>query len=159
MAISCEPRLLIADEPTTALDVTIQAQILELMRELQRDLDTAILLISHDLGIVNELADRVAVMYAGRIVEEAERTRLLTAPRHPYTRGLLRAIPSLARRGEPLNEIPGVVPSPGTWPPGCRFATRCPQVLTQCAGDAPGWTRVAPEQRVRCHVTAKEESA
>ena len=112
MALAMRPKLLIADEPTTALDVTIQAQILELMSELQRELDTAILLITHDLGVVNALADRITVMYAGRVVEQGTRAEVLAGARHPYTEGLLRSIPSLARRGEPLAEIPGVVPPP-----------------------------------------------
>ncbi len=137
MALSTRPRVLIADEPTTALDVTIQAQILELIRELQRETGTAILLITHDLGIVNELADRVAVMYAGRIVERAPRRTLLGAARHPYSQGLLRSMPALARPGQRLEEIPGVVPAPHEWPAGCRFSTRCPRAFEPCAGTVP----------------------
>jgi peptide/nickel transport system ATP-binding protein len=159
MALSLRPRLLIADEPTTALDVTIQAQILELMRELQRDLGTAILLITHDLGVVNELSDRIAVMYAGRIVEEAPRAQLLSAPRHPYTQGLLRSIPSRAVRGEPLAEIPGVVPSPDRWPAGCRFSTRCPQVEDLCRRETPQRYAFAPDHAGFCHVAAREARA
>lgn len=159
MAIATAPRVLIADEPTTALDVTIQAQILELLRELQRDLGTAILLITHDLGIVNELADRVAVMYAGRIVEEAPRESLLGAPRHPYTRGLLRSMPSLARPGEKLEEIPGVVPPPSEWPAGCRFATRCAERFDPCAGQVPESTQVAPHHRAFCFAVERRQSA
>jgi peptide/nickel transport system ATP-binding protein len=156
MALSMRPRLLIADEPTTALDVTIQAQILELMRELQRDTGTAILLITHDLGVVNELADRIAVMYAGRIVERADRKTLLSAPVHPYTQGLLRSIPSRATRGERLAEIAGVVPSPGDWPPGCRFATRCPWVEEVCLREVPKATSFSPTHEAHCHVAARE---
>jgi oligopeptide/dipeptide ABC transporter ATP-binding protein len=156
MALSLRPRLLIADEPTTALDVTIQAQILELMRELQRDLGTAILLITHDLGVVNELADRIAVMYAGRIVEEAPRERLLSGPRHPYSQGLLRSIPSRAVRGERLAEIPGVVPSPDAWPEGCRFSTRCPWVEEPCRRETPERHAFAPDHVGFCHVAARE---
>jgi oligopeptide/dipeptide ABC transporter ATP-binding protein len=156
MALSLRPRLLIADEPTTALDVTIQAQILELMRELQRDLGTAILLITHDLGVVNELADRIAVMYAGRIVEEAPRTRLLSEPRHPYSQGLLRSIPSRAVRGERLAEIPGVVPSPDAWPTGCRFSTRCTRVEELCRRETPARHAFAPDHVGFCHVAARE---
>ena len=152
MALSMRPRLLIADEPTTALDVTIQAQILELMRELQRDLGTAILLITHDLGVVNELADRIAVMYAGRIAEEGTREEVLGAPLHPYTQGLLRSIPSLARAGEPLYEIAGVVPSPGSWPAGCRFATRCDRVLPRCHDEVPARVVRSRTHAARCHV-------
>jgi peptide/nickel transport system ATP-binding protein/oligopeptide transport system ATP-binding protein len=156
MALALRPRLLIADEPTTALDVTIQAQILELLRDLQRELGTAILLITHDLGVVNELADRIAVMYAGRLVEEGTRVQLLGDARHPYTRGLLRAVPSLGRRGERLAEIPGVVPAPGERPPGCRFETRCPVKLARCANDPPEDTPVTPGHVARCFVVAQE---
>jgi len=152
MALSTRPEILIADEPTTALDVTVQAQILALLRDLQRDRDAAILLITHDLGIVNELADRVAVMYAGRLVEVAERRALLSDPRHPYTQGLLRSIPALARPGEALPEIPGVVPSPDQWPAGCRFATRCPKRIDRCDTDFPEETAPAEGRRVWCHV-------
>ena len=152
MALSTRPEILIADEPTTALDVTVQAQILALLRDLQRDRDAAILLITHDLGIVNELADRVAVMYAGRLVEVAERRALLSDPRHPYTQGLLRSIPALAPPGEALPEIPGVVPSPDQWPAGCRFATRCPKRLDRCDTDFPEETAPGEGRRVWCHV-------
>ena len=159
MAISLRPKLLIADEPTTALDVTIQAQILELMRELQRELGTAILLITHDLGVVNELADRIAVMYAGRIVEEAPRRVLLSAPRHPYTEGLLRSIPSRAVRGQRLAEIAGVVPSPSEWPLGCRFSTRCPKVEALCRRETPERHAFAADHLGFCHVAAREAGA
>ncbi len=156
MALAMRPKLLIADEPTTALDVTIQAQILELMRELQRELDTAILLITHDLGVVNELADRIAVMYAGRVVEQGTRAEVLAGARHPYTEGLLRSIPSLARRGEPLAEIPGVVPPPDEWPPGCRFHSRCPVRLDHCAAEAAPLVQLSPTHAAWCHVRARE---
>jgi oligopeptide/dipeptide ABC transporter ATP-binding protein len=156
MALALRPKLLIADEPTTALDVTIQAQILELMRDLQRELGTAILLITHDLGVVNELADRIAVMYAGRLVEEGGRVQVLAGARHPYTRGLLRAVPSLGRRGERLAEIPGMVPAPQQRPAGCRFSTRCPLVLPRCAADVPGDVQLAPGHVTRCHVVEQE---
>ncbi len=158
MALASRPKLLIADEPTTALDVTIQAQILELLRELQEQLGMAVLLITHDVGIVNELADRVAVMYAGRLVEVGERTEVLAGARHPYTQGLLRAMPALGRRGAPLAEIPGVVPPPDEWPKGCRFATRCPRVLPVCHDVDPEPTRLAPGHETRCHVVAREEA-
>jgi oligopeptide/dipeptide ABC transporter ATP-binding protein len=156
MALALRPRLLIADEPTTALDVTIQAQILELLRELQRELGTAILLITHDLGVVNELADRVAVMYAGRLVEEGTRLEVLGAARHPYTQGLLRAMPARAARGERVAEIEGVVPSPEDWPPGCRFAERCPRVFGDCRNRVPDTTRLSASHRVGCHAVAAE---
>ena len=126
------------------------------MRDLQRELGTAILLITHDLGVVNELADRIAVMYAGRLVEEGNREQVLGDARHPYTRGLLRAVPSLGRRGERLAEIAGVVPTPQERPIGCRFSTRCPVALPRCAMDPPGDTQVAPGHVARCHVVAQE---
>ncbi|MFQ5417779.1 MAG: ABC transporter ATP-binding protein [Myxococcota bacterium] len=156
MAVAMRPRLLIADEPTTALDVTIQAQILELLRELQRELGTAILLITHDLGVVNELADRIVVMYAGRLVEEGERVEVLSNAHHPYTVGLLRSMPSRARRSERLHEIAGVVPSAREWPTGCRFSTRCERVLDRCRGDVPGVTKLSPTHATRCHVVDQE---
>ncbi|MEE9608314.1 MAG: ABC transporter ATP-binding protein [Myxococcota bacterium] len=158
MALALRPRLLIADEPTTALDVTIQAQILQLMRELQRELGTAILLITHDLGVVNEMADRIAVMYAGKLVEEGSREEILAGARHPYTRGLLESIPSRVRPGEPLTEIPGVVPAPQDWPEGCRFSTRCPRVLERCAVEVPDSTTLSPTHSARCHVVAQEQA-
>ena len=137
MALACGPRVLIADEPTTALDVTIQAQILALMADLQERLGTAILLITHDFGVVAEMADRVAVMYAGRIVELGSVFSLFEAPRHPYTRGLLNAIPHLddlqgERHRDRLNEIPGIVPPLTALPPGCRFAPRCAHADDRC---------------------------
>jgi oligopeptide/dipeptide ABC transporter ATP-binding protein len=157
MALAMRPKLLIADEPTTALDVTIQAQILTLLRELQQELGTAILLITHDLGLVNELSDRIAVMYAGKIVEEGSRQDVLAGARHPYTQGLLRSIPALGRRGERLAEIAGVVPQPRDWPAGCRFSTRCPLVLDRCRSEPPDSTRLGPGHATRCHVVAQEE--
>jgi peptide/nickel transport system ATP-binding protein/oligopeptide transport system ATP-binding protein len=156
MAVSMRPKLLIADEPTTALDVTIQAQILELLRELQRELGTAILLITHDLGVVNELADRIAVMYAGRMVERGDRVDVLSKARHPYTAGLLRSIPARARQGEALHEIRGVVPSPREWPQGCRFSTRCDRVQERCHGEVPELTEVGPGHTLNCFAVADE---
>jgi oligopeptide/dipeptide ABC transporter ATP-binding protein len=156
MALSTRPKLLIADEPTTALDVTIQAQILDLLRDLQRRSDMAILLITHNLGIVNELADHVAVMYAGRIVETAPRVSLLSHARHPYTRGLLRAMPAFAAKGEPLAEIAGVVPSPGSWPAGCRFAGRCGEVFDPCSLRIPHAIGVGKEHSVHCHAVERD---
>jgi oligopeptide/dipeptide ABC transporter ATP-binding protein len=148
--------VLVADEPTTALDVTIQAQIVELLRELQRELGMAILLITHDLGVVNELADRVAVMYAGRIVEEGTRAEVLAGARHPYTQALLRSMPALARRGERLAEIAGTVPSPRDWPAACRFAPRCPRVMEVCRASEPGTTRLSASHAARCFAVAQE---
>ena len=155
MMLVVRPRLLIADEPTTALDVTVQAQILALLRELQDELDMSILLITHDFGVVNELADRVAVMYGGRIAEEGTRTEVLGAPRHPYTQGLLRSIPSLAHRGADLAEIKGTVPSLGAWPAGCRFATRCPNVFGPCDAEVPQTVSLSETHRAACHDVAR----
>ncbi|MBN2195112.1 MAG: ABC transporter ATP-binding protein [Polyangiaceae bacterium] len=151
MALALRPTVLLADEPTTALDVTIQAQILRLMRELQRDTGTAILLITHDLGVVNEMADRVAVMYGGKIVEMGNRRAVLGEPSHPYTRGLLAAMPGRARRGEPLHEITGVVPQPAEWQRGCRFASRCPERLPHCTDQPAPRSEPSPAREVFCH--------
>lgn len=151
MALSTRPKLLIADEPTTALDVTIQAQILELMRELRDDMGAGILLITHDLGVVNELADRVAVMYAGKIVEQGSRLDVLGNAQHPYTLGLLASMPSRAKPQERLFEIPGVVPAPSEWPKGCRFCTRCPLRFEPCDDIEPPMVRVKEGHEARCH--------
>src|SRR5690242_7698342 len=136
MALACNPKLLIADEPTTALDVTIQAQILELLNELRKQRQLAVLLITHDLGVVAEVADRVAVMYTGRIVEESPVAELFARPKHPYTEGLLRSVPKLTGddviKKERLETIEGVVPSPTDLPPGCHFAPRCPHRMPRC---------------------------
>src|SRR5256885_7638539 len=141
MALACGPRLLIADEPTTALDVTIQAQILELMRELRDETRASIILITHDLGVVAEMAHRVVVMYAGRKVEEAVVEELFARPRHPYTRGLLGSMPHLGESiddsGKRLVEIPGVVPSLKEPTPGCLFAPRCPNASERCRAEVP----------------------
>jgi oligopeptide/dipeptide ABC transporter ATP-binding protein len=152
MALVSRPRLLIADEPTTALDVTIQAQILELLRSLQRELGMAILLITHDVGVVNELADRVVVMYAGRIAEEGERRRVLGSPGHPYTQGLLQSLPGAASRGRRLQEIPGAVPAAAHWGRGCRFANRCPVAIPSCSLEEPAARAIAPGHAVWCPV-------
>jgi peptide/nickel transport system ATP-binding protein len=151
MAIACRPALLIADEPTTALDVTIQAQILELMKALQRDLGSSVLLITHNLAVVAETCRRVIVMYAGRIVEEAPTAALFDDPRHPYTRGLLHSIPSLARDQEVLDSIPGTVPNLLHLPPGCRFAPRCPLAAEICRAEYPAMRVPGPGRRVACH--------
>jgi peptide/nickel transport system ATP-binding protein len=157
MAMAMRPRLLIADEPTTALDATIRAQILELLRGLSAKFGTAVLLITHDFGVVNEVADRVAIMYAGQVVEEGTREELLAAPRHPYTQGLLRSIPRPEARGHRLEEITGVVPRPGHWPSGCRFHTRCPSAFEPCPVKVPGRTTVSPTQGAWCHLVAQEQ--
>jgi oligopeptide/dipeptide ABC transporter ATP-binding protein len=137
MAMAMRPRLLICDEPTTALDATIRAQILELIRNLAATTGTAVLLITHDFGVVNVVADRVAVMYAGQIVEEGTREELLGRPKHPYTQGLLRSFPRPEARGTRLEEIKGAVPRPGHWPAGCRFHPRCPAVFDRCPNEDP----------------------
>jgi peptide/nickel transport system ATP-binding protein len=150
MALACEPQLLIADEPTTALDVTIQAQILDLLRGLQRETGTAIVLITHDLGVVAEMADEVAVMYAGRIVERAPVAELFGRPEHPYTVGLLGAIPRLHGASSRLASIEGQVPSPLRPPAGCRFADRCPFAIARCRGEAPALAAVHGGHHVAC---------
>ncbi len=154
MALACNPELLIADEPTTALDVTIQAQILDLMRNMQARTGTAIVLITHDLGVVAEMASRVAVMYAGRIVEEADVHTLFNNPMHPYTQGLLASIPVLGQVQEELDVIPGVVPNLINLPPGCRFASRCrsrvEKGLEICTREEPRLLPIAPGHTTRC---------
>jgi oligopeptide/dipeptide ABC transporter ATP-binding protein len=137
MALSCNPSLLICDEPTTALDVTIQAQILALLRRLQRELGMAIILITHDLGVIAQMADRVAVMYAGKIVETADVREVFNQPRHPYTIGLQKAIPQMGGSRHRLNQIEGTVPNPLEFPSGCRFHTRCPVANRKCADAEP----------------------
>jgi oligopeptide/dipeptide ABC transporter ATP-binding protein len=153
MALACEPDLVIADEPTTALDVTIQAQILDLLADLRQRLGTAILLITHDLGVVAETCDDVAVMYAGRIVERAPAAELFARPMHPYTIGLLRSRPEAAGRGTgPLATIPGMVPPPQDFPGGCRFHPRCDHArLPHCGAEPPELREIVPGHFVRCH--------
>ncbi len=148
MALAAGPRALIADEPTTALDVTVQKQILELLARLRRELDLALLFITHDLGVVAQIADRVAVMYAGRIVEEGPVAELLRRPRHPYTEGLLRAAPQLRRTK--LEPIPGAVPGLDALPPGCAFEPRCPYRRPECAQAVPEPRRAGPDHLARC---------
>jgi oligopeptide/dipeptide ABC transporter ATP-binding protein len=151
MSLACEPSLVIADEPTTALDVTIQAQILDLLRSLQRKMGLALLLITHDLGIVAEMADRVAVMYAGRIVEEAPVDLLFAGAKHPYTRGLMASIPG-GTRGTRLRAIQGTVPPLGELPPGCAFTPRCPSRFDPCPKAPPGITDFGNGQTVKCYL-------
>jgi oligopeptide/dipeptide ABC transporter ATP-binding protein len=159
MAMAMRPRLLICDEPTTALDATIRAQILELIRSLAATTGMAVLLITHDFGVVNQVADRVAVMYAGQIVEEGAREELLSRPRHPYTRGLLRSIPRPEARGNRLDEIKGAVPRPGQWPPACRFHPRCPHAFDRCRSEVPARTVVSSTQTAWCHLVEQEARA
>ncbi|MBE1556041.1 ABC transporter ATP-binding protein [Sporosarcina limicola] len=137
IALSCNPEILIADEPTTALDVTIQAQILELMKKLQVQMDMSIILITHDLGVVAEMCDRVIVMYAGEIIEESTIVELFDNPKHPYTKGLLESLPDINEQKEYLSSIPGMVPAPGDMPKGCRFAPRCSRVHDRCSQQPP----------------------
>jgi oligopeptide/dipeptide ABC transporter ATP-binding protein len=151
MALASEPKVLVADEPTTALDVTIQAQIFELLRDLKKRLGMAILLITHDLSLLTEIADRVVVMYAGQIVEQAATRQILDAPRHPYTRGLLASVPEIGRHADRLQSIPGTVPSPAEFPTGCRFHPRCPQVQPDCPNHPIPLLEPQPRETVRCH--------
>jgi peptide/nickel transport system ATP-binding protein len=150
MALAAEPRFLVADEPTTALDVTIQAQILDLLRTLQREQGMGLLLITHDLAVVSGMAQRVALMYAGQIIEVADSAAFFAAPRHPYAQALLRALPDLSLRGQPLQAIAGTVPPLDRPFAGCRFAPRCPQALPRCAGEPPPVVAVASGHAVRC---------
>jgi oligopeptide/dipeptide ABC transporter ATP-binding protein len=160
MALSCHPSLLIADEPTTALDVTIQAQILELMKELQQKIGMALLLITHDLGVVAEQADEVAIMYAGKIVERASATAIFARPFHPYTVGLLNSLPGTGeKKKKRLNAIPGVVPSPLHLPSGCRFRDRCPNAAGLCAEAEPPLIEKQSHHFVACHFPETEPRA
>ncbi len=149
MALACDPELLIADEPTTALDVTIQAQILDLMRALREKVNTAIIIITHDMGVVAEMVDVVAVMYAGQIVEYAPVEQIFSEPKHPYTQGLLASIPVLGQVVDQLATIPGTVPSLINPPVGCRFASRCSHRFEQCDQDPP-MLELEGERKVRC---------
>ena len=157
MALVMNPALIIADEPTTALDVTIQAQILELLADLQRRLGASILMITHDLGVIAEMASRVVVMYAGEVVEEAPVRELFAAAHHPYTEGLLTAMPRVGQARERLTVIPGTVPPPTAWPDGCRFRDRCPYSWDRCASEHPPLYDVAPGHTSRCHLAVEPE--
>jgi oligopeptide/dipeptide ABC transporter ATP-binding protein len=159
IGLSCNPKLLIADEPTTALDVTIQAQILKLMKELIKERDTSIILITHDLGVVAEMVDRVAVMYAGQIVEQSDVYSLFENPKHPYTEGLLNSTPNLDNKNEELKSIKGVVPNPLNMPKGCRFHPRCPHAMRLCVEQAPPLREVEYGHQVGCwlHIDDEEE--
>jgi len=150
MAMSCDPSLLIADEPTTALDVTIQAQILDLMRSLLQEFNGSLIMITHDLGVIAEIADRIAVMYAGKVVEYADKKTIFHSPLHPYTFGLLTSIPRLDVEIKRLNVIPGIVPNPLHFPPGCKFNPRCRFATNKCREEEPPLTKVEEGHLVRC---------
>jgi oligopeptide/dipeptide ABC transporter ATP-binding protein len=163
MAIACGPSLLIADEPTTALDVTVQTQILDLLDDLRRECGMGLVIISHDLAVVGRIADRVAVMYGGRLVEEGPVFQVLTAPRHPYTEALLKAVPTIEDADRPLAVIPGRVPAPGSWPAGCRFHPRCAFAWDRCAAHEPPlrdgtrcWLAEEPGRRSPAHAESGE---
>ncbi|MGG5255295.1 ABC transporter ATP-binding protein [Neobacillus sp. SM06] len=160
MAMACNPKVLIADEPTTALDVTIQAQILTLMKDLNQKTNTSIILITHDLGVVAEICDRVIVMYSGQVVEQGDVRTILKDPQHPYTKGLLKSVPNLTEKKERLYSIPGSVPAPGTIQKGCRFAPRCAEALAICHNESPDLHTTNKDGHVaRCFLhTVKEGS-
>lgn len=158
MAMACNPKVLIADEPTTALDVTIQSQILKLMKQLNDEMNTAIMLITHDLGVVAQICERVVVMYAGRIVEEGEVQSIFKNPKHPYTEGLIRSVPDIRNKNERLYSIPGNVPKPGSIKKGCRFAERCEHAFDRCFVEDPElYTLDDKGHRVRCFLHTGEE--
>jgi peptide/nickel transport system ATP-binding protein/oligopeptide transport system ATP-binding protein len=158
MALSCDPSLLIADEPTTALDVTIQAQILDLLRDMQKEYGMSILLITHDLGVVAEMSDHVAVMYASKVVEYADVRTLFGKPRHPYTYGLFQSLPEMHKEGDPrLREIPGTVPNPLRFPTGCKFRTRCFKADKRCEDEEPVLVKHAPGHDLACHHPITDE--
>ena len=156
IALSCKPKVLIADEPTTALDVTVQAQILDLMRRLREESNTATILITHDLGVVYEMCDRAAVMYCGQIVEEGPVAEIFRNPLHPYTRGLMRSIPSATEKLDELYSIPGTVPPVGEYPKACRFAQRCEQCMGICTEADPAVRQMGQAHAVRCHLYGEE---
>ena len=155
MALACDPRLLIADEPTTALDVTIQAQVLELIREAKEKSGSSMLLITHDLGVVAETCDKVAIMYAGEIVEYGSLEDIFDRMAHPYTKGLFDSLPSLDRVDHRLRPIRGLMPDPTDLPEGCSFQPRCPYATEQCKGEAPALEEIGPGHHCRCHHVSK----
>jgi oligopeptide/dipeptide ABC transporter ATP-binding protein len=157
MALACKPKLLVADEPTTALDVTIQAQILELMKDLRRETGSAIILITHDLGVVAELCSRAAVMYAGRIVEACSVAALFERPLHPYSEGLLFSIPDISKPRDRLFAIEGSVPNPYDMPPGCAFAPRCKYAREKCRAEEPPFAGAGEDRLVRCFYPLGEQ--
>ena len=157
MALACNPRLIIADEPTTALDVTIQAQILDLLRDLKQKMDGSVLLITHDLGIIAEMADYVVVMYAGRVIEQGTVSEIFHDPRHPYTIGLQKSKPTMDSDTDTLFNIPGNVPNPVNMPNYCYFKERCSRCIGKCSGDYPGMVQVSPTHLVACHLYSEEK--
>lgn len=157
MALACNPKLLIADEPTTALDVTIQAQILELMKKLKQDFNASVMLITHNLGVVAETCQRIIVMYAGKVVEEGDVYSIFEDPKHPYTQGLLKSIPSIEEKQSKLESIPGMVPNPLNMPSGCRFEPRCSCAMKICKTKEPGLTNLGVERNVRCFLYGEGE--
>ncbi|RNA70493.1 ABC transporter ATP-binding protein [Alteribacter keqinensis] len=157
IAMACDPEVLIADEPTTALDVTIQAQILELMKKLNKEKGTAIMLITHDLGVVAEMCDRVVVMYAGKVVEKGTVRTILKEPKHPYTQGLIKSLPKIDKRNERLYSIPGNVPKPGSITAGCRFAPRCEHAFDRCFKEDPELLEMSETHTCRCFLYEKKE--
>ncbi|MEQ6390829.1 ABC transporter ATP-binding protein [Bacillaceae bacterium S4-13-58] len=157
IAMACEPQLLICDEPTTALDVTVQAQILELMNKLKQETQMGIIMITHDMGVVAEVCDRVVVMYAGKVVEQAPVVELFQNPKHPYTQGLLQSIPKLGQRKHKLGSIPGTVPAPEKMPTGCRFVDRCKHAMDICRDSLPEMTQINGDHHTACWLYDKEE--
>ena len=157
MALACNPRLIIADEPTTALDVTIQAQILDLLRDLKTKINGSIMLITHDLGVIAEMADYVVVMYAGKVIERGTVSEIFHDPRHPYTIGLQKSKPTMNSDSDTLFNIPGNVPNPVNMPSHCYFKERCDRCTAECSGDYPGMIRISPTHYVACHLYGKEE--
>ena len=158
MALACQPQILIADEPTTALDVTIQAQILDLIRGLNREMNTSVVFITHDLGVVSELCDTVIVMYNGHIVEKAPAADIFREPLHPYTQGLLSAIPRITKERKPLSTIEGMVPNPVERIQGCRFGPRCPKACERCRMEEPPMVSVGEDRQVRCWLCAQTDN-
>jgi peptide/nickel transport system ATP-binding protein len=159
LALAAEPALVVADEPTTALDVSIQAQILQLLKRLCREHRTAVLLVTHDMGVIAETADRVAVLYAGRLVELGPVREVIERPRHPYTQGLMGAIPRIGDRGRRLVQIEGAMPRPDAMPPGCAFHPRCPRALARCRGERPEPVPVGPRHQAACWLATAEAGA
>ncbi|MCT2536068.1 ABC transporter ATP-binding protein [Aquibacillus koreensis] len=158
MSMVCNPNLLIADEPTTALDVTIQKQILQLMKKLNKDFGTAILMVTHDLGVVAEVCDRIVVMYSGKIVEEGSVKTIFNSPKHPYTKGLLKSVPDIRKKSERLYSIKGNVPKPGSIKKGCAFAGRCEHAFERCFEETPEHFNLGSGQCVRCFLYEEEEA-